>query len=126
MRNLQISRIHLILLLLLAAVIGCNKTSSIPEPLTIEQFPSAFEKAFRTAKSDVKDLATEVVSAARTNGYGQAYTSLQSLSTIPTLTKEQSSVVARGMLTLNGLLQSAAAKGDENAAQAMQAYRLQK
>ena len=126
MRFLQGNKVNLTLLLVLLAAIGCNKSSAPPAPLTVEQLPSAFEKAFRKAKPQVKGLAAQVVSSVQSNGYAQAYSELQHLSTAPELTKEQSSVVGRGMLTINGLLQSAAAKGDENAAQTVKAYRSNK
>ena len=126
MRRYHINAVVFALLLVLLAAMGCNKSSAPPAPLAMEQLPLVFEKAFRKAKPQVKELAAQVVSSVQTNGYAQAYSDLQKLSTAPELTKEQSSVVGRGMLTINGLLQSAAAKGDENAAQTVKAYRLNK
>lgn len=113
-------------LLALLATVGCNKSNSPPLPLSVEQLPAAMEKAFAKAKPELKDLAAQVVSSVQTNAYAKAYQELQSLSSVPDMTREQFSVIGRAMITVNLLLQSAAAKGDENAAEAVKVYRSQK
>ena len=114
----------LILLLLVAP--GCSDSSSPPTPLTVEELPSVMLRAFSKAKPESKELANQVVAAVQTNGYAEAHLDLQSLSDAPGLTKEQATVVGRAMITVGGLLQAAAAKGDEQAAEAVQLYRSQK
>ena len=78
------------------------------------------------AKPEVKDLATQVVKSIQAQDYPKAFQDIQSLIAVPGLTKEQSSVVGRGTLTINELLQSAQAKGDEKAATTLENYRKNK
>ena len=68
MRFLQGNKVNLTLLLVLLAAMGCNKSSAPPAPLAMEQLPLVFEKAFRKAKPQVKELAAQVVSSVQTNG----------------------------------------------------------
>ena len=126
MRLPLFNQVNLALLVAVLTAGGCDRSSAPIAPLSMEQLPATFEKAFSKAKPEVKDLANQVVSAVQSNAYASAYATLQGLSAVPTLTREQARIVGRGMVTINGLLQSAAAKGDENAAQAVQIYRSQK
>ena len=126
MRNLRFSPFHFAFVVLLLTAIGCGNNAGPPSPLSLDQFSLVFGKAFNKAKPEVRDLANEIVACVQSNSYARAYSGLQSLSSVPSLTKEQSSVIGRGMLTVNGLLQSAASKGDENAAEAVKAYQISK
>src|SRR5438477_3936 len=110
----------------LVLVVGCSKDTPPPAQLAVQDLPATFGKAFANAKPQPKELAGQVAAAVQTNGYAQAYSHLQALSGSLELTKEQSSLVGRAMLTVNSLLQSAAAKGDDTAAQAVKIYRSQK
>ena len=123
MKHLHVASICSVSLLLLLVEVGCNKSSSPLAPLSIEQLPSALEKAFSKAKPDVKDLADQVIASVKTQDYPRAFHGLQNLSVAPELTKEQSSVAARGMLAVNSQLQSAEAKGDQKAAATLENYR---
>jgi hypothetical protein len=123
MRHLCFSSVSFALIFILLAAGGCNNSNSPPPPLGVEQLPSALDKAFSQAKPEVKDLASQIVSSLQARDYTKAYQDFQSLSGTPGLTREQSSVATRGMLTVNGLLQSAEAKGDEKAATTLENYR---
>jgi hypothetical protein len=116
----------LLTLSLLLGATGCNKNVPPPTPLSRDQFPAAFDEAFAKAKPDTKGMANEVVASVQTNAFAEAYQKLQLLATVPDLTKKQSSVVGRAMLTVNDLVQQAAAKGDQNAAEAVKIYRATK
>lgn len=103
------------LLCLLVFATGCRESSGPPAPLTVEQLPAEFDQAFARAAAEPKALAGQVVSAVRSQDYGQAFLELQRLTGQSGLSKAQTQLAARGLLTLNGLLQSAQAKGDEQA-----------
>lgn len=112
-------RVTLGLLMMLLAVPGCNRSSAPPTPLPVEQLPSALEKAFSQAQPESKDLAKQVVASVQAQDYAKAFLELQQLAAMPNLTKEQRTVTARGLLTVNGLLQTAQTKGDEKAAEVL-------
>ena len=123
MKPLYVASICNVLLFLLLVAVGCSKSSSPLAPLSVEQLPSAMEKAFSKAKPGVKELADQVIASVKTQDYPRAFQGLQNLSMAPGLTKEQSSVAARGMLTVNSLLQSAESKGDQKASATLDNYR---
>jgi len=124
MRRYHINAVVFALLLVLLAAMGCNKSSS--SPLPVEQLPSALEKAFSKAKPELKGLAEEIGSSLQTQDYPKAFLALQGLSATPGLTRKQQSIASRGMLTVNSLLQSAQAKGDEKADATLKYYRSNK
>lgn len=111
------------LLALLIPVLGCNRPVPPPTPLPAAEFPSAMEKAFATAKPDLKELATQVVNAVQAKEFTKAYALIQTLATKPELNKEQRTVTSRGTLTVNELLQAAQAQGDQKAAQTLKFIR---
>ncbi len=123
MKLLHVVSICSVSLFLLLGAVGCSKSGSSLEPLAIEQLPSALEKAFGKAKPGVKELADQVIASVKAQDYPRAHQGLQNLSVAPGLTKEQTSVAARGVLTINSLLQSAEAKGDQKAAATLENYR---
>jgi hypothetical protein len=101
---------------------GCDRTSSSPTPLSAEEMPAAFAKAFSQAKPEVKEVADQVVAAVQAQDYSKAFNGLQSLVGRPNLSKDQVSVTTRGLLTVNTLLQAAQAKGDAKAAETIRVY----
>ena len=113
----------LALLLLIICSLGCKPKASMPTPLPVAELPTALEKAFLAAPAEVKDPASQVVSLVKAQDYAKAHAQLVALGTTPKLTREQLEVTARGVLTLNELLQAAQAQGDQNAAQALETYR---
>jgi len=119
-------RILLCLLCVALGAAGCNQNSAPPPPLSVEQLPPALEKAFAPAPAGRKDLAAEIGAAVKAAEYPEAFAGLQALAGAGELTKEQNSVVTRGMLTMNGLLQSEQAQGDTQAATALQDFRRSK
>jgi hypothetical protein len=95
----------------------------MPAPLPVAELPAAFEKAFRVAPAEAKDMAGQVVALVRAQDYSKAHPQLLALAAAPKLTPEQLDVTARGLVTLNELLQAAQAQGDQNAAQTLEMYR---
>ncbi len=84
------------------------------------------DQTFQKAKPEVKAAAGQVVTAVQSQDYAQAAAAVQSLSSRPDLTKDQRLLTARAMLTINGLLEAAQAKGDEKAAAALKYQHMSK
>ncbi len=126
MQRLSFRNIGCLLCLTLIFTAGCSRTAPPPTPLGVEEFATAFDKAFTKAKPETKSLASQVVSLVQGQDYPKAFMVLQTLGNSPGLSKEQQSVTSRATLTVNGLLQSAQTKGDPAAAQTLQNYRRDK
>lgn len=116
----------LALLLLIICGLGCKPQATMPTPLPVAELPAALEKAFRVAPAEAKDMAGQVVALVQAQDYPKAHPQLLALAATPKLTREQLDVTARGLVTLNELLQAAQAQGDEKAAQALETYRKSK
>jgi hypothetical protein len=103
--------------LALLSVAGCDRGSSGPPPaLAVEQIPAEMQKAYSKATAEVKDVVTQLSSTLQNKDYPAAYQVVQVLCNLPVATREQRLVTARAMLTITGLLQTAQAQGDQNAA----------
>ncbi|NOS69542.1 MAG: hypothetical protein HOP33_06400 [Verrucomicrobia bacterium] len=127
MNNTHIPRFLGFLLVLASFLtIGCDKTSTPPPSLTAAEIPAAFEKAFAKSKPEVKEVATQVVTALQAKDYPNAFQGVQSLGALPSLTKQQASVISSALVTVNALMQEAQAQGDAKAAQAIQHYKANK
>ena len=122
MKPLCVTNITLALLLLLISGLGCKEDIPPPSALPADQFAATFNKALAGAKAEAKDLAAQVVSAVQGKDYSMAFTQLQTLTAVPGLTKEQQSVLARALLTVNERLAAAQSQGDQKAAQTIQDY----
>lgn len=122
MTSLCTKIIGLTLLLPLLLGAGCDRSSAPPVPLAMEEFPAAFDKVFGKANPEAKELANQIVASMQAKDYSKAFQGLQSLLGRPDLTKEQASIMSRGLLTVNTLLQAAQAQGDAKAAQTIKVY----
>jgi len=122
------SRICLVFALFLIAALGagCDKAGPPPAPLTAEELPAAMEKAFSSAKPEIKELAGQFVALVKAKNYPKAFQAMQSLMGQPGLNKEQLNVSSRASLTLNELLQAAQAAGDQKAATTIKNYQFNK
>jgi hypothetical protein len=120
---IRVRRVGFALLFVLLVAGGCSKSDSPLPPLALNELPAALEKAFSKAQPEAKELANQVVKAVQSQDYPRAFEDIQSLAIAPGLTSEQVSTVARSRLTINELLQSAEAKGDEKAASTLENYR---
>jgi len=105
---------------------GCRHEAGPPPPLAAEQIPAEFDRAFKNAKPEAKDLAERVVASLRSKDYPAAYTLIQVLGSLPGNTVEQQSLTARATLTITGLLQAAQSQGDEKAATVLKEYKTYK
>jgi len=122
MTPLRLKTIALALLLPLLFGAGCDRSSAPPTPLSAAELPAAFTKAFGKAKPEVKEVADRIAAAVQAQDYSNAFNDLNSLIGKPNLTKEQVSVMSRGLQTVNTLLQEAQAKGDAKAAETIRVY----
>jgi hypothetical protein len=126
MRNLRITKFGFSLVSAMIIAAACGRNVAPPTPLPIEQAPAALLKAFDRAKPENKEVVNQIVGALQGQDYSKAYLSLQALAVKPGLNKEQQNITARGILTVNNLLQSAQTKGDTKAAETLNSYRINK
>jgi hypothetical protein len=126
MKRLSLLSICLVTAVATFVTAGCSKAPTPPTPLAADQIAPELQKAFAGAASPAKELVDEIVAAVHTNGYVAAFQTVQALATVPGLSKEQRFLMARAQLAINGLLQSAQAQGDENAAAAIKFYQRNK
>lgn len=115
-----------ILFFLLLFLAGCNRSSTPPPPLSLEELPADFQKAFAKAKAEAKALSDEIVAAVQAKEYPKAYIGLQTLVGQSGLSKEQQSLAARAVLAVNTALQTAQAQGDQQAAETLAIQRRMK
>jgi hypothetical protein len=106
---------------------GCGRnTTATPPALTAAELPAALEKAFAKAKPEDKELANQVVAALQAKDYPKAFQGVQNLVSLPSHTKEQTSVISSALVTINSLLQEAQAQGDVKATHTIQNYKATK
>ena len=105
---------------------GCKRELGPPPPLAVEQIPAEFDKTFKTAASDLQELALQVSLAVQTNGYTIAFGTVQALCSTSGMSKEQSLLASRAMLALSGVLQTKQEQGDQNAGEALKYYQMTK
>src|SRR5689334_16655806 len=102
---------------------GCKKPDGPPPPVSLEQLPSALEKAFTKAKPQASEPLNTLQGALRDKDYSKALMAMQAIVALPGLNKEQANVAAAGLVSINNALQEAQSQGDQNAAQTLQTYR---
>lgn len=122
MKLLRLKTLLLVLLLPLLFGLGCDRSSAPPSPLSAAEMPAIFTKAFGKAKPEVKAVADQIVAAVQAQDYSTAFNGLNSFVGKGNLTKEQTEVTSRALLTVNNLLQEAQAKGDAKAAETIKVY----
>ena len=108
--------------LVCSVLVGCERDAGPPPPLPAEQIAGEFDKGFKNAKQEVKDLAKKVVDALQAKDYPSAHQAVQQLSAAPGATKNQQILAARAFVTIIGLLQTAQSQGDEKAATVLKTY----
>jgi hypothetical protein len=114
----------LFLSLTFSLVIACKKGEA-PSPATPAQAQTAMQDAFKQASPELKAAADETAAAIEREP-ANALGKLQAISSNVDLTSEQRRAAEQSMLLLLKKLREAAAKGDANAEQALDAYRATK
>jgi len=113
-------------LLVLLIASGCKKPEGPPPPVSLEQLPSALEKAFAKGKPEAGEPLGALQAALRDKDYPKALMAMQAVTALAGLNKEQANVAAAGLVSINNALQEAQSQGDQNAAQTLQTYRATK
>ena len=127
MKFFRLTGLWIALLSVLVLASGCGRSSSAPPAaIAVEDLAPALDKAFAKATGDVKELAGQVSGELKTPDFPKAYADLQALSVKSGLTKEQVSIVSRGLLCLNETLQAALSNGDQKAAETLRQQRMTK
>jgi wobble nucleotide-excising tRNase len=85
----------------------------------VTDIPAEFDKAFKSAKPNVKALAAEIATSLSKSNYPAVYEQVQALCAAPEATEDQKALAARALLTVTGLLQSAQSAGDTKAAEVL-------
>ena len=106
-------------LLLLMALLGCSRDDKPPPPLAVEQIPVELDKAFKSGPQQARDLVAKVTASLQKKDFPAAYDAVHALSSLPDASRDQRALASRAELSVYGLLQTAQAQGDENAAAAV-------
>lgn len=109
-------------LLALTILNACHREDAPLAALPPEQIPAEFGKTFSNAKPGAKDASDRVLKALADKDYPAAFQAVQELCSVGDATKPQQTLAARAMVTIQGLLQSAQAQGDEKATAAIKQY----
>lgn len=110
--------------LLAAMSAGCSKQP--PATPSLEQTEAGLRDAFKDGAAGAKELADSAAEALEKQDRPKAFAILNSLTTSPELTPEQRMAASSAAAALREQLAQAAAKGDQEAADLMQAYRTSK
>lgn len=113
----------LFILISLFLASACKRDSGPPPPLPAEQIPAELKKGFADASATTRELSAQVASAVQSSNYVAAFSAAQALCARPDLKKKQQILAGRALLTVNELLQAAQARGDQDAAAAIQIHR---
>lgn len=111
-----------LLALTVAVAAGCKKNTA-PEPVALEQAPVVLEQAFKDAKPELKAQADQAVATLKNEqDAAKALSQLRTLIARTELTPEQRAAATCSLLAVQQHLQTAAAKGDPRATEALQKY----
>ena len=100
---------------------GCgSETSVAPAALTSAEVPKTVEAAFATAPAETRQAVTEITADIASNP-DQAVQGLEQFSKRPDLSAEQREATAQAMAAAIAELQKAAAAGDPQAKEALEA-----
>ena len=116
--------VSLLVALTLSAMIGCKKAEA-PAPATPAEAQAAMQDAFKQASPELKAVADETAAAIEREP-AKALGQLRGISANVDLTSEQRRAAEQSMFLLLKKLRDAAAKGDANAEQALDAYQATK
>lgn len=105
---------------------GCGEDSRPPSAISLDQIPAELGKAFASAKAEVKELSGQAATAVQGKDFSKAAMALQALTQRSDLSKLQSRTVAGASITVTAALREAEAKGDKQAAQALEIRRMTK
>jgi TolA-binding protein len=94
----------LVLSVLLIALVGCGRGAA-PAPMSLQEIPAALQKAFQGSKDELKMQIQGVSMQVEHNQLSPASFQLQNLLGDRSLSKDQSALIARVLVTINASLQ---------------------
>ena len=122
----KICRLRAACLALLTAAMaflpGCKKAEQ-SDAVAVTEAKASLQKAFATASPDLKAVAAEAAAGLDAGDSGKAFLQLNQISGRSDLTAEQRGAAVESMLAAGKKLREAAARGDKDAAQVLDAYR---
>jgi hypothetical protein len=98
------SRVDIIFSAILAVVLLVGCSGGRPTPLSLDEIPAAFQKGFQNAKEETRALALGVAKQVEKRQLGPAAFQLQNMLADRRLTKDQNSLVARALISVNATL----------------------
>jgi hypothetical protein len=129
MLDAKSNRVRLLSIALVGALlaVGCSKSGKAANTVaTPEQALATVEKAFKDAPADVKQQASEAVSALQSQNDVAAFVQFDTLSKRSELTAEQRQAAFASWMAANVRLQQAAANGNKTARELLDTYRASK
>lgn len=106
--------------LLLVGAAGCGRSKEAPSAMTATEVPKAVDAAFADASADTKKAAAEIAADIPTNP-GAAIQGFEQMSKRPDLTPAQREAMAQATMAAIAELQRAAAAGNAQAQEALEA-----
>jgi hypothetical protein len=97
-------KLLLLACLFLAPLLGCGANRA--EPIGLEQVTAEFDKAFKSSNEETRGLTQAIARLVGRKQYAPASMQLQTILGDPSLTKEQRSVVARVLTSVNAAMQA--------------------
>jgi hypothetical protein len=98
------SRVKTIFSAILGIILLTGCSGGRPTPLGLDEIPAAFQKGFQNAKEETRAVASGVVKQVEKRQLGPAAFQLQNMLADRSLTKDQNSLVARALISVNATL----------------------
>ncbi|MBL9135715.1 MAG: hypothetical protein JNK85_07600 [Verrucomicrobiales bacterium] len=111
---------------LMIAATGCDRGSAPPAAISTEQITGSVPEMFKSASTEVKQLAADVVEAIGKQDYPTAWGKLQELNGRDGLTDAQKEFVAQSIASVGAEMQKSEETGNEAAQEALRFHRANK
>ncbi len=105
---------------------GCDRGSKAPELISTDQVSSGVPEMFKSAPTEVRQLATEAAEAIKSQEFAVAWEKLQALNSRTGLTDDQKAFVAQSISSVGAEMQKSEESGNEAAEQALKFHRANK
>jgi hypothetical protein len=109
------------------ALMGCGKSGrGAPEAVSAEQAAANLKTGFQGAAPELQKEADQLGQSLSSGNLTEAYGHARGLTANPDLTRDQREAATRSMVTVMQKLQQAAASGDKQAQDTLEAHRASK
>lgn len=98
------TQVKTILSAILGVILLTGCSGGRPAPLSLDEIPAAFQKGFQNAKEETRAVALGVAKQVEKRQLGPAAFQLQNMLADRSLTKDQNSLVARALVSVNAML----------------------